>query len=408
MLIAGEPSGDRLGAELVEALKMNPVLGALPFPPVFFGAGGPRMKSAGVDVVLDLTKHAVFGFTDALKHYPKFKRFFNRLLQLAKTRQPDAIILIDFAGLNRRFARAVKDCVRSRLSEFRNWNPKLIYYVSPQVWASRESRAYALAKDIDLLLSIFPFEKAWYKTRVPQMHVEFVGHPLVDRHKETGCSADQKSSADPQESVKGDPSPSHSPREPLMLLLPGSRMRELEAHLPVMLDAHARINAERRLRTRIIVPTRELIEWVRQRTHPSMEFEIQSGAISESLLEADLAIASSGTVTLECAYFRVPAIVMYKTSWLTFQIASRIVTIRSMAMPNILAGETIYPEFLQNEATSENISRAALDILTKGTHLDTMQRKLQNVIDSLGKPGASARSAEAILGLWISPMGCSD
>lgn len=407
MLIAGEPSGDRLGAELVEALKLNPALSAQPFPPVFFGAGGAQMKSAGVEVVLDLTQHTVFGFTEALKQYPKFKRFFNRLLQLAQKRQPDAIILIDFAGLNRRFARAVKACIRTRLGEFRNWKPKLIYYVSPQVWASREARAYALAEDIDLLLSIFPFEKAWYKARVPKMRVEFVGHPLVDRYKETLRNENQRIEANQRKSAQDDWHQSNSSRAPLMLLLPGSRMREIEAHLPVMLDALARINSEQRLRARIVLPNHELIEWARQRTHPSRELEIQSDDIAESLLEADLAIASSGTVTMECAYFRLPTVVIYKTSWITYQIASRIVRVRSIAMPNILGDESIFPEFIQHDATPENISRAALDILTNPARRDTIQRQLCKVIDSLGKPGASGRAAEAIMRLWISPKACS-
>ena len=168
MFIAGEPSGDLLGAELAKTLRAawtkveaQPTTDVQPLHatlvPRFFGAGGSRMAEAGVELAFDLTAHAVVGLLEVLKKYPKFKRRFNQLTQLALQRQPDAIICIDFSGFNSRFAHAIKKYVRSRRGPFSNWDPKIIQYVSPQVWASREGRARQLARDIDLLLSIFPF-----------------------------------------------------------------------------------------------------------------------------------------------------------------------------------------------------------------------------------------------------------
>ncbi len=168
MLIAGEASGDALAAELVSALNPKvlevesaPTTDVQPLhtelAPRFFGAGGVRMAAAGVELAFDLTQHSVIGISDALKNYFKFRRLFNQLLKLAIERQPDAIICVDFSGFNRRFAHAIKQYVRRHLSEFTPWNPRLIQYVSPQVWASRPGRAYQMAKDYDLLLSIFPF-----------------------------------------------------------------------------------------------------------------------------------------------------------------------------------------------------------------------------------------------------------
>ena len=185
MVIAGEPSGDLLAAELVKALRADLAGGAAvptadfqplhaSLAPKFFGAGGPRMAEAGVELALDLTAHAVVGLIEVLKNYMKFRRFLHQLLQLAIDQQPDAVICVDFSGFNRRFGHALKEYVRARQGPFANWNPRLIQYVSPQVWASRESRARKMALDFDLLLSIFPFEKDWYATharsRTQSMH----------------------------------------------------------------------------------------------------------------------------------------------------------------------------------------------------------------------------------------------
>jgi lipid-A-disaccharide synthase len=173
MLIAGEASGDLLAAELVSALREK-----LP-DAKFFGAGGSKMIGTGVELAFDLTQHAVIGMSDVLKNYFKFRRLFNQLLKLAIERQPDAIIGVDFGGFNLRFGHAIKEYVRN--NPFSKWNPKIVQFVSPQVWASRPGRANLLAADYDLLLSIFPFEKDWYAQRVPKLRVEFVGHPMVER-----------------------------------------------------------------------------------------------------------------------------------------------------------------------------------------------------------------------------------
>src|SRR5215813_4994003 len=216
MLIAGEPSGDHLAAEIVRSLRYEfATVAAAPtfdyqplnasLEPRFFGAGGPAMAAAGVDLAVDLTQHAVVGFSDVVKNYLKFRAIFRSLFQLALNRQPDAIVCVDFSGFNRRFAHAVRQHVLSRYDWFHAWNPKIIQYVSPQVWASRESRAQQMAKDFDLLLSIFPFEPAWYATRAPNLRVEFVGHPLLDRYP--AATAAGQRNGPPQ----------------YLLLLPGSR-----------------------------------------------------------------------------------------------------------------------------------------------------------------------------------------
>src|SRR5665213_1239283 len=220
MLIAGEASGDLLAAELVSALRDK-----LP-DATFFGAGGAKMSAAGVELAFDLTQHSVIGISDVLKNYFKFRRLFNQLFALAIERKPDVVIGVDYGGFNLRFGQAVKEYVRN--NPFSKWDPKIIQFVSPQVWASRPGRANRLAADYDLLLSIFPFEKDWYAQRVPQLRVEFVGHPMIGRFNSEGRV--------PRVPISEN-SGTRGARPSEILLLPGSRKSELQRHLPVMIDA---------------------------------------------------------------------------------------------------------------------------------------------------------------------------
>ena len=374
MFIAGEASGDTLGAELVKALRAE--AGGNSFR--FFGAGGPKLAAAGADLSLDLAAHAVVGIVEVLKNYGKFKSFFDQLLALALEKKPDYVILIDYPGFNLRFAKALKQKVQGS-----SWKPKIVYYVSPQIWAWHESRIHQIARDIDLMLAIFPFEKAWYAARQPNFKVEFVGHPLIDRY------AEEKTNA------TGDPT---EPTEPTLLLLPGSRVRELRKHLPVMLEAARRLAAEQPLRLRLVLPSPNLQELAKFLADLS-GVQVQIGNLAEALSIATAAIAASGTVTMECAYFRVPTVVIYRTSWSTHFLGRRFIRVKYLAMPNLLADEQVYPEFIQSEANGENIYRAAKDLLNNTERRATIKSQLQSVIESLGARGASNRAARAILSL---------
>jgi lipid-A-disaccharide synthase len=391
MVIAGDPSGDLLAAELVAALRekvlartetdsadVQPLHTAL--APRFFGAGGPKMAAAGVEQVFDLTQHSVIGFAEVLKNLGKFKRLFKQLLQVALDRQPDVVIGVDYGGFNLRFAQAVRAAARRQRNVFCNWNPKIVQFVSPQVWASRASRAYKLAENHDLLLSIFPFEKSWYAQRVPKLRVEFVGHPMVGRS--------QRSEVRGQRSVT-----------PCVLLLPGSRVDEVRRHWPVVVGAFELLRQKLpSLTGKMILPNQQLADAAKSNGLPT-GLEIQVGGLSEALASADLAITKSGTVTMECALHGVPAVVFYKTSWPTYFIGKQIVTVKYLAMPNLIADEMIYPEFVQQAATPENISAAALELLRDEQRRTVVQRKLAQVIELLGKPGAPQRAAAAIVSL---------
>ncbi len=383
MLIAGEASGDLLAAELPAALR-----GKLP-DAIFFGAGGAKMSAAGVELAFDLTQHSVIGISDVLKNYFKFRRLFHQLLALAIERKPDVVIGVDYGGFNLRFGHAVKEYVRN--NPFAKWNPKIVQFVSPQVWASRPGRANRLAADYDLLLSIFPFEKDWYAQRVPQLRVEFVGHPMIGRF----ANDDLRFTRGLEEDA------SIVNRQSQILLLPGSRKSELQRHLPVMLEA-VKIIQEKipAAKVKMVLPNLGLKELADRLSTLQAGVEIQIGELPFALAEADVAIASTGTVTMECSFFGVPTVTLYKTSWLTYQIARRIITVKSLTMPNLLAGETVYPEFVQHDATPENLSRAALELLQNESHRAKIKAQLAKIIASLGEPGAAGRAAAAILSLF--------
>jgi lipid-A-disaccharide synthase len=383
MLIAGEPSGDLLAAELVGALKQTPQLQGLAFPPAFFGAGGPRLAEQGVELAFDLTPHSVTGFSDVLHKYRVFRPIFNRLLELAVEREPEVIICVDFQLFNKLFVRAIRNHVRVRRGSFNNWEPMLVQYVSPQVWASRPGRARQLERHVDLLLSIIPFEKEWYARFAPKLRVEFVGHPIVERHRNVNHGT--RNAEPPPGTV------------PTVLLLPGSRVGELRRHLPVMIDAVKRIAAARPVRPRMVLPSDELAALAGPCRAQLHDLEIEVGELPETLQQADLALASTGTVTLECAWFGVPTVALYKASWSSYCLARLLVTVKYLAMPNLLAGEEIYPELIQHHATGENIARAALELLNNPERRKVVRMKLSRVIQSLGEPGASARAARALL-----------
>jgi lipid-A-disaccharide synthase len=397
MVVAGEASGDQLAAELVHALRDQSGQTLLPptrdpqplradLEPGFFGAGGRRMRDAGVELAIDLTQTTVFGITGVLRHYFRFLRYRNQLLQVAVQRQPDVLVGVDYSGFNRSLAAAVCRHVRHQSRAFGNWRPKIVQFVSPQVWASRESRVYQLQRDYDLILSIFPFEKPWYAEHAPRVRVEFVGHFLVDRHP------------DAQTLRQSRPVSAATPAR--VLLLPGSRKGELTRHIPVIVEAARRILAKRKAVFTLVLPNEELRNtFTGIINQPGIHIDTQIGRLPEALATADLAIASSGTVTLECAWFGVPTVVLYRLSRFEYEIGRRIVKVPYIAMPNLLAGEAVFPEFIQEAATPEALATAALQFLEDDTLRARTRKQINRAVATLGPPGSCRRAAKAVLSL---------
>ena len=384
LMIAGEASGDLLGAELIESIRRQPGGDEVDF----IGAGGPRMEAASLRPEFDLSEHAVVGIWEVLKNYFKFRRLFRHLFELATRREPDAIVLIDYPGFNLRFAKAIRRYNAQGDGAFREWQPKIICYVSPQLWAWKEGRVHQVAKNIDLMLSIFPFEKDWYAERVPSFAVEFVGHPLVDRYP-VAKPAEKTVPLDPDLFTE----------QPTVLLLPGSRRREIDKHLPVMLEAAVIFSEKIKTRLRMVLPREEMLDLARRHIPTGTEIDLQAGGLAKALSQASLAIASSGTVTMECAWFRVPTVVLYKTSPLTHALGRALLKVPYLAMPNLLAGEELFPEFIQSAANADNLAEASLRLLRDKAERTRILDGLDRVATRLGQPGAATRAAQAVLAI---------
>jgi lipid-A-disaccharide synthase len=364
--IAGEASGDAHAADVITAIKVRA-------PDVHcFGAGGPKMRGAGMELALDLTEHAVLGLVEVLRNYFKFRRFFHQMLDLVAERKPAAVVLVDYPGFNLRFAKALRRRFRDGA-----YRPRVIYYISPQVWAWAERRVRLIERCVNLVISIFPFEKAWYAKRAPQLRVEFAGHPMISRFA-------GKRVGNPEPRV-----------ESVVALLPGSREREVRAHWPILRDAVQNVLRTTKARIVVLAATDRIESFLRE--HGAAEFEISRHGV-ETLNRATVAIAASGTATLECAYFGVPTVVIYKVAWPTYLVGRMLVKVSHLAMPNVLAGETIYPEFIQHHARPGAIAESALALLQDEARRQRMKIKLAEVIASLGGEGASERAADLVLG----------
>ena len=385
MVVAGEPSGDLLAADLVRALReelatadadtsgfQQPLRASL--APRFFGAGGAAMAREGVELLFDMTQHAVVGLSDALRKFATFRRLMRQLVSAAVERQPNAIICVDFSGFNLRLARAIRRAVAKQRGPFFNWKPRIIQFVSPQVWASRPGRVKWLARDVDLLLTIFPFEKDWYARYAPTLKVEFVGHPIIDRY------------ASFQPSAK---------TEPVLLFLPGSRPGELRRHVPVMAETARLIDST--CQKVMVLPNDQLTALAKSLIASNTNIRLQTAGLPELLARAQIAVAATGTVTMECAYFGVPTVAMYKTSGATYHIGKRLINVNYLAMPNLLANEPLYPEYIQDTANPRNLAKAVEDLLNNPIRQTEIKEKLSAVIASLGPPGAPRRAAKAIV-----------
>lgn len=377
MILAGEPSGDVLAADLVSEIRRAVGKGEL--IPSFFGIGGPKLKDAGVDLLENMPRLTVFGLFDVVRRFFHFKRIFRRVLEEAKQRQPKWIILVDYGGFNLRFAKALRSWSGKKSNLFANWTPRIIYYVPPQVWASREGRAAVLASTVDLVISIFPFEKNWYRERFPKLPVKYVGDPMATRFRYFSPRANASAS-------------SSSP--PQIALLPGSRPQEIGRHLPLMLEAFEKLRRLQECQATVVTLHPDLMQRFQTMLPPNVKRQV--GNAAEVLQRSAVAIAASGAVTRECAYLRVPAVVIYKLPWLDYQIAKRAVKIRHIAMPNILAGETIFPELIQSDATPKAIAQEVLRLLDPEERV-RIAAALDRVVSSLGPPGASRQAAREII-----------
>lgn len=371
MIVAGEPSGDAHAAALVNALRKREKHLEC------FGATGPLMRAAGVETVVDSDELAIMGILEVTHAFPKFLAAFRQLKQAALERSPDAVVLVDWPEFNLRLATALH---RRGL--------KVIYYISPQLWAWRPRRINRIKRDIDLLLSILPFEAEWFRTRGVD-HVEFVGHPLAG---EVQARFDREEFCRQHDL---------NPAQPIVSFLPGSRRKELQRILPPMLEASAKLTTVRPeiqcvvvvAPSRTIEETREIITRQNSLAH---SIKLVQGQTREALAASDAAAIASGTATLEAALLETPMVVVYKESAMNWHTLGRLITVSHYGLVNLVAGKEIARELMQNDLTAESLSDELLKLLDPAAN-KTARAQLAEVAHKLGEAGASERAAELIL-----------
>jgi lipid-A-disaccharide synthase len=368
MMIAGEASGDLHGAGVVRELKRTR-------PSVeVFGIGGDRMQREGMEVVFHISSVSFMGFVEVVRHLSLIRRVEHELERLLDTRRPDVVVLIDYPGFNLRFARKVK----AR-------GIRVLYYISPQVWAWRRGRVKKMKSLVDRMKVVFPFEVDLYKHE--GVNVEFVGHPLVEslgegREKEQFLN-DHRLVADKR----------------VLGLFPGSRAQEIEQILPVMIGAALRVLARRDVQVAIGVAPNLGAGFVRRFIPPGLRITLVENGTHDLMCHADAAIVTSGTATLETGWFGTPMVVVYKTSPLTYVIGRMLVDVEYIGLVNIVAGRKIVPELIQQQMSAGNIAQAIDRILDDDDYRMAMRTDLSVIKSKLGGPGASARVAKGIIEL---------
>ena len=368
MIVAGEPSGDAHAAALVKALREHADL-------ELFGATGPLMRDAGVETVVNSDELAIMGIVEVGRVFPKFLRAFRQLKAAAIERAPDAVVLVDWPEFNLRLASALH---RRGL--------KVIYYISPQLWAWRPRRVNKIKRDVDLLLSILPFEVDWYKQHNVD-HVAFVGHPL---------SGEVKAQYGREEFCRRN---DLDPARPIVSFLPGSRHKELHRILPPMLDAIEQLHKARPDVQAVVVlaPSRTETE-ARAILSKSSFYHIKvvQHQTREALAASYAAAIASGTATLEAALLEIPMVIVYKESTINWHTLGRLITVSHYGLVNLVAGEELASELMQKDLTGENLTGKLLQLLDPKTN-KAMRERLHQVAHKLGEPGASSRAADLIL-----------
>ncbi|MHB1605632.1 MAG: lipid-A-disaccharide synthase [Leptospirales bacterium] len=388
LIVAGEPSGDQHGAHLLDAMRvLAPDLEV-------WSVGGDRLEAAGSEQIVPLSRLSVMGFFEVFKKSGQILGAWKTILRTVDTEKIGTVILIDFPDFNLRLAKALK-----------KRGLKVLYYVSPQVWAWRKGRIRTIRKYVDHIFVLFPFEKDLYEQHgVP---VTFVGHPLLD---EPFPEQNPKELAHNLFPGMGS---DHSEFPGVILgLLPGSRESELTRLYPRMLKAFDHLLREFP-ELRAVVPQapgledqlfksfEQEYEW----TGDSNRFRRVRGQFRESVKACDLVVLASGTATLETALLGVPMVIVYVMNSLTYLLARALIKVPAIGMVNLIAGKTIMPELIQEEATPVRIASLAREILSNSKMLANMRNELDQVRERLGMPGASETIAHCILGMMGVPVG---
>lgn len=379
--VAGERSGDNHGAALLKALRTrSPKM-------QFLGRGGPQMRAIAGGKFRDwIDDTAVVGLWEVIRRYPFFRKQFQATISEIDAARPNAVVLIDYPGFNLRLARAL----HTKFSEL-----KIIYYISPQVWAWNRRRVSQMAQSIDLMLCIFPFEPELYQES--GLRAIFVGHPM------TSVIASEVEGSRDETFKAPDPStPLCSARDDnLIALFPGSREREVKKIFPVMRETAIVLSHKNPdLRFAVSAASEPLAELIRANLHGKHamgKFSIVKGEARQLMARANIGMVASGTATLEAVVSRLPFVLIYRVAWLTYLAARLVVKIKHLGMPNVLAGREIVPEFIQHRAQPPAIAAAVARLLTDKSERARMLSDFAGVAQKLGGGEAEMNAANAII-----------
>lgn len=370
MIIAGEASGDIYGADLVrEALLLNPDIH-------FFGIGGERMRERGVKTLVDSSDMAVVGLVEVVKHFNVIASAFLNLRNIILSDPPDLLVLIDYPGFNLRLARVAK-----------NKGVKVLYYISPQIWAWRQGRVKKIARLVDHMAVILPFEAPFYERAA--LPVTFVGHPMQDL-VDVSMTRDEAAVSfglDPARKIIG--------------LFPGSRRNEIDRLLPVIIGS-ALLLKQRFPDIQFLLPLASTLiadEITPQLTAAGLDVSITRERLHDLIRACDAVVTVSGTITLEIALVGTPMVIIYKLSPLTYQLAKRLIKVDNIGLCNIVAGETIVKELIQDDAEPEPIMTEICGILADQAYNASIREKLAQVRSKLGCGGASRNVAKLMFSM---------
>jgi lipid-A-disaccharide synthase len=362
LMVAGEASGDALGACLAAALKRSdPTLR-------LYGVGGDAMRAAGVDTIIDTAELSVMGFAELGREIGRVLRAYRELRHELRENKPDLFVPIDFPDFNLPLCRVARKA-----------GVPVFYYVSPQVWAWRQKRIETIARTVTRMLVLFPFEVDIYRSRGVDAH--FVGHPLAENLSVSKSRVDVRTELGVNDG------------DTLAVLLPGSRRREVKVMLPIMLEAAALLDVTPVVAEAPMLPSGFVGEVITLSSKGYKAVACRRGDAYNLLAAADLALVTSGTATLESALAGCPMVVAYRMSRFSYELARRLVRVPFIAMPNLLLGREVVGELVQDDATAERIVVEAKKILDDPERRSRMTRDFAEICRMLTKPGAADRAA---------------
>lgn len=368
LIVAGEVSGDLIGAALIEDLKK------LDSEINIFGIGGDRMSEAGMKIQYHIKKMAFLGFAEVVKHLPFIKQVQNELLKTIINEKINYAVLIDYPGFNLNFAKKLKAI-----------GVKIIYYISPQIWAWGENRIKKIKRLVDKMLVVYPFEEELYKKN--EVDVELVRHPLMERIDKYNYISRVKLF-----------SKFGLIEKEILLLMPGSRDHEVRKIFPESIKAAERIAGEFDLQI-VVACSSNIDKNIFYRHQSSKNFKVVKGFTYDLMKYSKLGIIKSGTSTLEAGILELPMVIVYRTSILTYIIGKNLIRVDNIGMVNIISGEKVVPELIQKDVNEETIYSECKKILINKSVYESMKEKFRLLREKLGSTGASASAANIIYSL---------